>query len=138
MALLGWFVHRDYGLSWDEPIVLEYGHQILAYLQDGDPAFSKTFDRYHGSFPPLWMAAVDSFFSEASTQERYFWIRKINFSFYLLGGTLLGLLARKTWGNKEGCLILVLWLLSPRIFADAFYNTKDIPFLSLSILCTWT
>ncbi|MBF0570968.1 MAG: hypothetical protein HQL12_03755 [Candidatus Omnitrophica bacterium] len=34
-----------------------------------------------------------------------------------------------------GCLFLVL---SPRIFADAFYNSKDIACLSVFIICTYT
>ena len=138
ICALGLWCHQDYGLSWDEPIVLMYGEQIMAYFSHGDPAFSTAFDRYHGSFPSLWMAGLDGFLSDLPSQERFFWIRRVNFLFFTLGGWVLAMLARKTWGNREGLLILFLWILSPRMFAESFYNTKDIPFVSLSLLCAWT
>jgi len=138
VCMIGWWCHQDYGLSWDEPIVLMYGEQILAYFSQGDLAFSTAFDRYHGSFPSLWMAGLDGYLSDLPSQERFFWIRRVNYLFFVLGGGVLAFLARKTWGAREGLLILLLWVCSPRMFADAFYNTKDIPFASLSLLCAWT
>ena len=138
MILLGWNLHQDFGLSWDEPIVLMYGQQMMAYFSEGDSSFSTAFDRYHGSFPSLWMAGVDSFFADLPSQKRFFWIRRINFLFFALGGWTLAMLGRKAWGNREGLFLLLIWTLSPRLFADAFYNTKDIPFVALSLLCAWT
>lgn len=138
VVFLGWSLHTDYGLSWDEPIVLMYGQQMMSYISGGDTSFATAFDRYHGSFPSLWMAAVDSYCADLPSQARFFWIRKINFLFFVMGGWMLAMLGKKAWGVREGLLLFILWVLSPRLFADAFYNTKDIPFVSLSLLCAWT
>lgn len=42
---------------------------------------------------------------------------------------------RKPWLGLLGVLLLIL---SPRIFAESFYNSKDLPFLSISIICVYT
>jgi hypothetical protein len=80
MVLLGWNLHQDFGLSWDEPIVLMYGQQMMTYFSEGDASFSTAFDRYHGSFPSLWMAGVDSFFADLPSQERFFGYGESTFS----------------------------------------------------------
>ena len=152
LLVLGLAVYPDYGVSWDEPIVVDYGMMLRNYIVAGDPEFTTAFDRYHGSLIPMLLAFFDSWMGDASSKERYLYHHLFNFLFFWSGLCALFALGRKRWGEggkentirswlcRDGwalCLVLFLFL-SPRIFAHSFYNCKDIPFLSLYVMSLYS
>ncbi|MEC7986241.1 MAG: hypothetical protein VX278_13835, partial [Myxococcota bacterium] len=144
--------YPDYGVSWDEPIVVEYGAMLQRYIVEGNPQFVTAFDRYHGSLIPMLLAFFDAWMDDASTRERYLYHHIFNFVVFWIGLCAFFALARKRWGEGAGEASLMAWLrrdgwalcavlllfLSPRMFAHSFYNCKDIPFLSFYILALYS
>ena len=128
---VGILVHKDYGIPWDESIQIQIGALNYRYLMHADPALLSAPDRYYGALfevPLLWGSARFSI-------SRHLLIFLIFFTglifFYALGSRL--------FHNRWWSLLAVLLLASsPRIFADSFYNSKDIPFLTITIISIWT
>ncbi len=131
LLLLGLWIYRDYGISWDESTQVELGIRTYRYVMKHDSALLAWRDRSYGPFFEILLVI---FQSRGASREMYFSRHLLTFLSFFAGClgffALAKLLYKRTWLALVGCLFLVL---SPRIFADAFYNTKDIPFLVLYI-----
>jgi hypothetical protein len=123
----GLLIYRDYGVSWDEPTQLRIGVANYRYATRGDPALLSMRDRFYG---PLFEMFLVRFQSKGDDQAVYYSRHLLTFLCFYAGCLAFYFLARRFLGNKWAALGAVVFLaLSPRIFADAFYNTKDIPFM---------
>lgn len=128
---LGLTIVEDYGISWDEPIQLDIGIANYRYLKGADQTLLELKDRHYG---PLFEIFLVRFMDQSSSQSIFISRHRLNFlafwfgiiGFYLL---LEGIYPRR-WLPLLGALTLVF---SPRLFADAFYNSKDIPFMVLIV-----
>ncbi len=132
LLAVGWLVHDDYGISWDEQTQLEIGQANYRYVVKGDPGLFELKDRHYGPFFEIFLVRVAAQgYSRDMYLSRHWW----TFLAFAAGVAgffmLMEKITRRGWLALFGCLLLVL---SPRIFADAFYNSKDIPFLSA---CIW-
>ncbi|GAP06914.1 hypothetical protein ATHL_01779 [Anaerolinea thermolimosa] len=129
--LVGQQVYDDYGISWDEPTQLEIGKANYRYLVKGDPSLLEMRDRYYGPLFEIFLVRV---MVQVPSREMYLSRHWWNFIAFFAGvagfAILLERIYPRRWFVFLGCLFLVL---TPRIFADAFYNSKDIPFLSATI-----
>ena len=57
---------------------------------------------------------------------------------FLASGFAGYLLAWRMFGNRWLALFaLLLFLLHPRIYAHSFFNSKDVPFLAMFMICLW-
>lgn len=121
----------DYGISWDESTQLEIGRANYRYIVKGDPALLDLRDRYYGPLFEIFLVRVmDQSSSRAMYLSRHVW----TFLSFYAGVAAFFALARSIHKNTWLALIGTMMLaISPRIFADAFYNSKDIPFLSAAI-----
>lgn len=129
--LVGWQIYDDYGISWDEPTQLEIGKANYRYLFKGDQSLLEMRDRYYGPLFEIFLVRV---MVQVPSREMYLSRHWWNFMAFFVGVVgfvvLLERIYPRRWIVLLGGLFLVL---SPRIFADAFYNSKDIPFLSATI-----
>ena len=58
--------------------------------------------------------------------------------FFLAAGFAGYLLVFRLYGNRWLALFaLLLFLLHPRIYAHSFFNSKDVPFLGMFMICLW-
>lgn len=156
----GLLIHKDYGVTWDEYIQRNSGLVSAVYIKkvlnlmsldktNSDAAKTKSYPLpdlkeweardYGVLFELILVGAEFLVFKPVDSKELFetrhftifliFWVGMV--FFYLL---ILKLF--KDWKYAiAGCLFL---LLSPRIFAHSFYNSKDIPFLVSVILATFT
>lgn len=142
LLLAGIFIFKDYGISWDEPVHLERGHGFLDYIFRGDRRLimDGNFERSYGAFPDVILAAVERGFRLQRGSRALFLVRHfILFLIYCLGVGFFFLLGRKIFASWElGLLGSLMLVLSPRIFAHAFYNPKDIPLMSAMIVAFYT
>ena len=99
LLLVGLYVYPDYGVSWDEPIVVDYGMMLQRYLVEGDLQFVTAFDRYQGSLIPMLLAFFDTWMGEASSRDKYLYHHLFNFLLFWLGLWSFFGLARKRWGD---------------------------------------
>jgi hypothetical protein len=126
VLLIGLAVYDDYGISFDEPTQVEYGILTYRFVMKQDPALTGWHGRYYGPFFEILLVMLQS---RGASRDLYLSRHLLNFLCYFAGLGAFFFLAnrfvRARWLALLGCVFLVL---SPRLFADAFYNSKDIPF----------
>ena len=131
LLLIGLTIYPDYGISWDEYNQLEIGKANYRFLTKGiTDLFEMRDARYGPLFEIFLVRVMDQSTPRAMYLSRHLW----TFVSFYMGVGAFYFLARKAfrsdWLALLGCGLLAL---CPRIFADAFYNSKDIPFLSAAI-----
>lgn len=141
IALLGvgLFGVRDYGIPYDEGTMDSLGHDAYAYVFEGKPWPVTDEWRYHGTVVELPLYALVRHTCDTGSPCAILVRHAVDFLLFFLGVVCFYVLARKWTGDWKhallGCLMLVL---SPRIFASAFYNSRDIPTMTFFILSMYT
>ncbi|RPD46111.1 hypothetical protein DNI29_13955 [Hymenobacter sediminis] len=153
LLTLGCSIFADYGVSWDEPadrrnglVNLRFLAELLApswaarqpLLQQAPPLFGYT-DNDHGVLFEIPMALYDVL--RPSTDARSYYLAR-HFCIFLIcfsGTWALYRIALLRFRNEYlGLLTAALLVLSPRLFADSFYNAKDLVFLALFTVGIYT
>jgi len=152
---LGLVIYKDYGISLDEPaqrligiVNVNYVAQIFGiqtilenphFANFSNQTLANLEDRHYGVIFELPAALLEIFFPPEDLRGIYLMRHLLTFFYYLLGvAGLYGLanLRFKDW--RISLLACTMLMLSPRIFADAFYNDKDIVFMSAFSLASLT
>jgi hypothetical protein len=134
-------IHRDYGMSWDEELTrIGVGSVTYDYVVTGDPKpLLESTARYYGPLFEFVLVALERQLGLADSRDVYFMRHLVTFLIFYLALWFFYLICRECFGSWKlallGCVFLIL---SPRLFADAFYNQKDIPFLALYTIATYT
>ncbi len=89
----------------------------------------------HGAIFALPMSFIEYIFNIKDSQTYFFLRHYINHVVFLFGSFYFYLLVKQRFNNWiYGVLAALFLILSPRIFAESFYNHKDIIFLSFFII----
>ena len=115
------------------------GSAALDHLAGGgERAFEQlryAHDRYYGAVFEAPLVAVDRVLGLEDFQSARSWNAwRVRFLlthlFFLAGGGFCYLLVLRMFGSRALALLaLVLFLLHPRLYANSFFNSKDVPFL---------
>lgn len=134
--VLGLLVYQQYGLAWDEPLQTNIGQRNWNYIKNRDPKFLTFNDRYYG---PAYELVLLRLTYNADTRQMYLDRHLYNFLFFFAGVVAFYWLANRLYKSLWLALLAsVCLMLSPRIFADSFYNSKDIPFMVVFIFAMIT
>jgi len=153
LLLAGVLLHRDYGVSWDEPtdhlngmVNVKYIAEILApekVAQDPSarliPGFRNYRDNDHGVLFEIPVTLLSYAFTHHDSRAYYFLRHFCIFLVFVLGVWAIyriGTRWLRDW--RWGLLAAAALVLSPRFFAEAFFNGKDIVFMSLFALAVHT
>lgn len=136
ILLIGLSVFKDYGFPWDEIYQLNLSHLAYNYINHTDVSLLTYEFKYLGTGTELMLIAFYQLFpSLGEVYARHLGV----FFFYLSGLLSIYLIGYRLYKNQWWAfLCMIIFLLSPRIYGDAFFNSKDIPFMvtfSLSIYC---
>ena len=148
LLLAGIFLVDDYGMSSDEAVQRKHGFVALDYATEflGIPwqkahpedKMAEYQGRHYQLIYSMFCAAWERVLGlEKDFRARYLLRHFVVFLFFW--ASLIGFyhLARHRFGNwKWGLLAVLMVVLSPRIFANAFYNPKDMivfPFYLISM-----
>ena len=144
--ITGIIIYDDYGISWDE-----YYHRINGFvslnsirsifsldiiypeLVHSTKSFAET-AKIYGVIFDLPMAFIEK---ELIIEDSkiYFILRHLfNFLIFFISSIFFYFLLKKRFSNNLSLIGLLFLILSPRIFAESFYNIKDIVFLSFFII----
>jgi hypothetical protein len=138
--LVGLSIYRDYGISVDETLQRDLGMASLDYVMSGDYSpllFIRNAD--HGPAFQVFLQVIEKLLKLEDTQEIYLMRHLVTFLLFFVAVYFFYLLCRVHFDDDRVALLGALALiLSPRIFADSFYNPKDLPFLSLFIISMYT
>lgn len=155
LALLGCFVFRDYGISTDEQQSRLVGNVSLDYianlfnisfllngatpLQNPSDVFLNFKDRDYGVAFELPAELLIKIFKIESSAHAYYFRHALTFLVFLGGVSAVYAIAKKRYANWGWGLAAATFLVfSPRIFGDAFYNDKDLVFMSLFVIGIYT
>ena len=144
--IIGILSYQDFGISVDEWDLRLLGFVNLKYIMEiffqnssGKldeilliPKISDYSSNTHGVVFALPMAFVEYFFDITDSQKYYFIRHYFNHLIFLTANFYFFLLVKEKFNNWIYGIFGALFLfLSPRFFAESFYNQKDILFLSL-------
>ena len=138
-ALVGYLVADDYGVSWDEPDIYNYG----SYAIDAYNSFLHPNDM--ADFPSNLNFYGPSYFMLATTTARFFIVLNPNWSiitahhfvYYLtfIVSALLLYLMLKRWVSKKSAFgAALIFTTQPLLLGHAFINPKDTPFMSFFLI----
>jgi len=131
LLVVGLFVHKDYGIPWDESIQRKFGLQVYDYVLGNNEQLLKNSDRYYGPPVEFFLVYLEKVFNISDIRDIYLMRHLVNYTLFILGVFFFFLLLNKrfksVWWGMLGALLLIL---SPRIFAHSFYNSKDIVFMA--------
>jgi hypothetical protein len=132
LFVLGMRTSSDYGVSWDEPDQRYLGTLVYNFVFEGKKEFLSYPFRFYGSGYELLLAIFEKTAKLTDTRAIYLQRHLVTHTFFLLAGLSLYLMSYRLSRNIVVPIItLIIFLLSPRIFAHSFFNTKDIPFLCM-------
>ena len=134
---VGVAVVGDYGVGWDTEaqrgIVRRNVEFILGY-----GALPDNWDRYYGVAFELFLGAAECILGLEDTRSIYLSRHLLTHLFFLIGGFFCSLLAYRMSGDRRLALLaLLLFLLHPRLYAPSFFNSKDLPFLSMFMIALY-
>jgi hypothetical protein len=151
LLLHGLATYRDYGISWDEPHQRYTGAVALKYLAElfapglvtGDatrlPPLATYVDRDHGTAFELPLVALEALLRLTDKRDVLMLRHLATFLFCFLGVIALYRMAARRFGDwRLGLLAAGLLVLSPRLFAESFYNSKDAVFMAAFAIGTAT
>jgi hypothetical protein len=137
-AGVSWF--RGYGIPWDEPVLRYTGIVSLQYaagIIDSIPLH--VLDKYHGPVFEIACAVIEKFIPFSEPSSVYHMRHLANYLLFCAGVFFFYLLCRHLCKERFAPLIGAAMLAaSPRIFGDAFFNTKDIPFMVFGIISVFS
>ena len=154
--LFGIFSFKDYGISTDEQFHRENGsfyyNYAKSFLSGPNSLETKNSEKLikenlnlggaifgTPSVQPVFFDIIAEFFIEKlnikNSKDIYQFRHLLNFLFFFIGLCFFYKIIDNRYKSHIYALIGVLFLfLSPRFFAESFYNQKDIVFLSLTII----
>jgi hypothetical protein len=148
---LGLAIYRHYGVSWDEHFSRMNGAVSLRYIfglfgfapQTGHvsiaPPIEKWSDRDYGVAFELPVATLEWALGLNDSHDVFLLRHLATFLFFTLGVLAIHATARRRFAHPATALLVaILFVVSPRIFADSFYNSKDAVLLAAYAIAIWT
>ena len=137
----GLFIYRDYGLSWDEEIN-RFGTALpeYNYIFHGEKEnLLRSSEKYHGPAFELILYTMERVFHITDSRQVYLFRHLANFLLFYFSAVAFFFLAKRLFRHPVLPLIaLLMYALMPRIFAESFYNSKDVGFLSVFTFSLYT
>ena len=154
-ATVGLFLYDDYGCGPDEGMerqtsLVNYRYIVhklnipiddanetwLAYL----PELHEYRDRYYGTALHFPLVLIESLYHFQLEPAQFYGMRHFyTFFWYFIGVLCFYRLLSGRFGSKKyGLIGALMMILTPRFFAESFYNNKDVIFMALYVICTFT
>ena len=137
-VLAGFWVLDDYGVGTDTGAQRGIAVQNLEYLLGRSNLVFSDFHRFYGVSYELPLLLVERGLGLDDTRDIHMMRHIITHLFFLTSGFFCYLLAYRLFGSRLLAVVaLLLFLLHPRIYAHSFFNSKDVPFLSMFMICLY-
>jgi hypothetical protein len=135
---VGVLVSDDFGTGWDEPMHRQQGRRMLEYVTEGNPRGVQHHMRYHGPLVDTTLYFLESKLGLEDPYDVYRMRHLCYFLIFFCGVYFFFRLVERVWGPVIGLVGALFLVTSPRIFADSFYNPKDVPCLALFVVSIYT
>ena len=134
--MTGLSVFEDFGISWDEPMQRTTGMEAYNYVFAGDTAYKTYVNRDYGVAFQIPLIIAEKVLDLQDPRDIYN-MRKLGMHlFFLLSAFVFYMLIYYIYKKRSLAVAgYLLLLITPRIYAQSFFNSKDIPFMSMFIIC---
>ena len=133
--IAGLAIVDDYGASGDDGLQRELAENTLNYVLNGDQALLQAHDRFYGAAFELLPLFVELALGLEDSRDIYLSRHLLIHLLFLVGGFFCYLLALRLSGDRlVALLVMLLFLLSPRLYAHSFFNSKDPVFASAFVM----
>jgi len=138
--LAGLAVLGDYGIGPDEWGQRERGRVAAATIRGEDyPDALRNRELYYGvafALPLVWAEQLPGLGGDI--RNVYLGRHLLTHLFFLAGGYFCSRMVYQLFNSRLLALFaLLLFLLQPRIYAHSFFNSKDVPFLSMFMIALY-
>ena len=138
-AIVGVGALDDYGVWFDETIQRKIGYASFSYILGDEDALlydrARAHDWFYGVAFEVPLIAVERLLRLEDSRDMHLSRRLLTHAFFLVGGFFAWLLAYRLFGSRAIALFaMLIFLLHPRLYAHSFFNTKDLPFLSMFMI----
>ena len=137
-VVAGLAIVDDYGVSFDtggqRSLAVDTLNYVLRYAPD--PPLLRTHERFYGAAfeAPLFLL-TERVLGLEDPRHVYLARHVLTHLFFLIGGFCCYLLAWRLSGDRlVALLVMLLFLLSPRLYAHSFFNSKDAAFASAFVM----
>lgn len=135
LLLIGIIIHRDYGISWDEPLQHRLGLATWDFVTGNNNDLLGNDNSYLNPFIALIEVLPEKILQPQSESAMWLSRHLVNFIFCWVGLIFFYLLALRVFQDYRFALLAcILFILTPRLVAHSFYNSKDLPFLFLFVV----
>ena len=127
----------DYGVAIDTEAQRFIALGTVNYVLHDDPVgLRKAADRFYGvAFEAPLLLLTERVLGLDDTRHVYLTRHALTHLFFLIGGFCCYLLALRLSGDRLiALLVMLLFLLSPRLYAHSFFNSKDPVFASAFVI----
>ena len=134
--ITGLAIVDDYGLSHDAKEQFLTSINTLNYVLHDDPNLLQTHNRFYGAaFELSLLLLMEGVLGLEDPRHVYLTRHVLTHLLFLIGGFCCYLLARRLAGDRlVALLVMLLFLLSPRLYAHSFFNSKDPVFASAFVM----
>lgn len=130
---------KDYGISWDEPFQKKYGQHLYNFVTEGDTRMLEGPMKYYGPAFEIGLFFAQKALRLEDSRNIYLMRHLLTFLVFFVGAVFFYRLCRRMFRSwKIGLLGALLLVLTPRIFAESFYNPKDVPFMAVFVISVYT
>ncbi|MCF8423643.1 MAG: glycosyltransferase family 39 protein [Bacteroidia bacterium] len=135
-AIVGVITLNSYGYAWDERDQREIGLTCYNYIFNNNLQYLSLGSRDHGAIFELFLVIIEKLLRLTSDHDIYIMRHLVSHLFFLLSAFYLYKLIVFIYNNNKlavfGFLLLVI---NPTIYGHSFFNSKDVTFLSMLIIC---
>lgn len=136
LLLVGFNSFKSYGISWDEADERNLGNTTYNYLFHGQDSIKYCSNKIYGVAFELPLTVIEKALNLQDIRNVYLMRHLMTHLFFLLGAIAFFLLIDYLYHNKLLATIgFLLLTINPLIYSHSFFNSKDIPFLSMFIIC---
>ena len=141
LLVTGAVVLDDFGVAMDETIQRQIGVVNYLYLSQGATRlFDRDFpERHYGPLFETLLVLVEKQLGLSDSRAVFLMRHGATFLLFCVAMTFFYRLCLRHFASGKLALLAAACLVSsPRIFADAFYNSKDLAFLSVFVVAAYT
>ncbi len=141
LLTLGCCLFWQYGISWDEETSrLATGQAFIDFIFSGDQkALLANNEKYHGPAFEILLLFIEKAFGLTSMKSIYLMRHFCTHFVFIIAAVMLFKLCVKLFhSNWFGLICVLILYTSPRLFADSFYNSKDLVCTSIYAISFYT
>jgi len=132
---IGLDIYQDYGVAWDEPIQRDLAKMSYDYVTLVNHNLVDDVNRFYGMGFELPLIYLEKWMGLSDSRDIYLMRHLVTHIFFLLSLLCFYFLVLRLFKNRFlACLGFLILLTAPRLYAHSFFNSKDLPFLSMSVI----